>query len=285
MSDSALDRVKGDVLEGPAVERFKEELRLYVTARFEDAAKRLGERLGETVAGLAEPGAGRGALVKGLERARRVLGEGRTPLRAALTVGAHAAKDSVKKKAFEAVGGGGGRKGGSARPVVVAEGVDVGVPVGEAYDQWTRFQESSAFAQGTVDIGRVLDRRIDWTAEGTRGTVHGVVTFHPLADDLTRVLLVVEYFPQGLLERLGRVWRAPGRRVRLDLERYRTDLMLRGEDEDVEYEDVEYEADADEEEDGKRDEDALYEDEAEAGEAEDEGEAEPYEEDPDTADR
>ncbi|GGR35482.1 cyclase [Streptomyces roseolus] len=269
MGDTALDRNEKGLLEGPAAERLKEELRLYVTARFEAAATRLGERLGETLAGLAEPGAGRDALVKGLERGRRALGEGKTPLRAALTVGARAAKDSVGKKAVEAVGGGRGPDGGSAKRVTVAEDVDVGVPVDEAYDQWTRFQERGGFARGVVDTEEILDKRIAWSARTARGTVHGVVTFHRLTDDLTRVLLVLEYAPRGLLGRVGNVWHAPGRRARLHLERYRAHLMLRGEGEGVVDEVDADEVDADEvDADEQEAEDDLYEDEAEAEEAE-----------------
>ncbi|MEU2549573.1 cyclase [Streptomyces roseolus] len=268
MGDTALDRNEKGLLEGPAAERLKEELRLYVTARFEAAATRLGERLGEALAGLAEPGAGRDALVKGLQRGRRALGEGKTPLRAALTVGAHAAKDSVRKKAVEAVGGGPGPDGGSAKRVTVVEDVDVGVPVDEAYDQWTRFQESGGFARDVLDTEQILDQRIAWTARAGRGTVHGVVTFHRLTGDLTRVLLVLEYAPRGLLGRAGNVWRAPGRRARLHLERYRAHLMLRGEGVTDEVDADESDAHEQEAEDDLDDLDDLDEDEPEAEEAE-----------------
>ena len=57
----------------------------------------------------------------------------------------------------------------------------------------------------------------------------GVVTFHPLGDNLTRVLLVLEYFPKGLFEKTGNIWRAQGRRARLDLKLFRTFVMMRGE--------------------------------------------------------
>lgn len=265
MGDSAVSRIKNDVLDSPAVERLREELRLYLTARAEAALRRLGERLGETVAGWAEPGSGRGSLAKGLERGRRALEEGRTPAAAALTAGAHAAKDSVKasvkasvkKKAREVVGVAGAGRGSdddAGKRVAIVEEVDVGVPVREAYDQWTRFHEFSVFAKGVVAVAteddtttdwtvrvagatrtwrahiteQIPDKRMAWITEGAKGTVRGVVTFHRLADDLTRVLLVLEYFPRGLLEKLGNVWRVPGRRARLDLQRYRAFLMLRG---------------------------------------------------------
>jgi cobalamin biosynthesis protein CobT len=54
------------------------------------------------------------------------------------------------------------------------------------------------------------------------------VTFHPLADDLTRVLLSMRYYPQGLFEKTGNIWRAGGRRARLDLKNYRTFITSEG---------------------------------------------------------
>ena len=76
---------------------------------------------------------------------------------------------------------------------------------------------------------QIPDRRIAWTTEGAKGTTKGVVTFHPLADDLTQVLLVLEYYPQGLFEKTGNIWRAGGRRARLDLKHFRRFVMMRGE--------------------------------------------------------
>lgn len=121
-----------------------------------------------------------------------------------------------------------GRKGGGgkSKSVTIVEDIDVGVPVREAYDQWTQFQEFSTFAKGVVSVEKsddtssnwkvkvakstrswranvteqVPDERITWTTEGAKGTVKGVVTFHRLTDNLTRVLLVLEYFPKGLFE-------------------------------------------------------------------------------------
>jgi hypothetical protein len=59
-----------------------------------------------------------------------------------------------------------------------------------------------------------------------------VVTFHPLGENLTKVLLVLQYYPGGLFEKTGNVWRAQGRRARLDLKLYRRFVMMT--DEEVE---------------------------------------------------
>ncbi|MGW7332341.1 SRPBCC family protein [Streptomyces sp. NPDC054840] len=255
MSDSALSKIKSDVVGNPATDRLKEELRRYLTARAEDAVTRLGERLGDHVARLAEPGAAKGSLAKGLAKGGKALGEGRSPARAALAAGASAVKDTLKQKAGGLAGGGRTSGGGRAKSVTVVEDIDVGVPVREAYDQWTQFQEFSRFAKGVVSVEtaddatthwkvkvarstrswqanvteQIPDERIAWTTQGAKGTVRGVVTFHGITDDLTRVLLVLEYFPKGLFERTGNLWRAQGRRARLDLKLYRAFLMLRGE--------------------------------------------------------
>ncbi|APU38729.1 SRPBCC family protein [Streptomyces sp. TN58] len=255
MSDSALSKIKNDVVENPAIDRLKEELRHYLTARAEDAVTRLGERLGDRVARLGEPGAARGSLEKGLAEGGKALGEGKSPARAALAAGTSAFKDTLKEKAKSLVGGGRKSGGGAPKSVTIVEDIDVGVPVREAYDQWTQFQEFSTFAKGVVSVEtaddtttnwrvkvakstrswqanvteQVPDERIAWTTRGAKGTVRGVVTFHRLTDDLTRVLLVLEYFPKGLFERTGNIWRAQGRRARLDLKLYRKFIMLRGE--------------------------------------------------------
>jgi len=129
------------------------------------------------------------------------------------------------------------------------------VPVDVVYNQWTQFQEFSSFMKGVESVDQtdevetnwkvkvfksrrswtakvteqIPDRRIAWTTEGAKGTTKGVVTFHPLADDLTQVLLVIEYYPKGLFEKTGNIWRAGGRRARLDLKHFRRFVMMSGE--------------------------------------------------------
>ncbi|MEU6944676.1 SRPBCC family protein [Streptomyces sp. NPDC046316] len=254
-SNSTRGRIRSEVAENPATDRLKEELRLYLTARAEDAVTRLGERLGESVARLAEPGRAKGGVARSLAKGGQALSEGKSPARAALTAGTSAFKDTLKTKAKGLFGSGRRSGGGASKSVTIVEDIDVGVPVRDAYDQWTQFQEFSTFAKGVVSVEttddtttnwkvkvakstrswqanvteQIPDERITWTTEGAKGTVKGVVTFHRLTDDLTRVLLVLEYFPKGLFEKTGNIWRAQGRRARLDLKLYRKFLMMRGE--------------------------------------------------------
>ena len=51
------------------------------------------------------------------------------------------------------------------------------------------------------------------------------MTFHEIGPELTRVLVVLEYHPQGLFERTGNLWRAQGRRARLELKHFRRHVM------------------------------------------------------------
>jgi hypothetical protein len=138
------------------------------------------------------------------------------------------------------------------------ETIDVGVPLRTAYDQWTQYQDFSTFAKGVKSANRaddttsdwqakvfwsnrswkaktteqVPDDRIAWTSEGAKGTTKGVVSFHRLEDNLTRVLLVMEYYPSGFFEKTGNLWRAQGRRARLDLKHYARFITLKGEADD-----------------------------------------------------
>ncbi|MFJ3659252.1 SRPBCC family protein [Streptomyces sp. NPDC090119] len=254
MADSNITRFTKDLREHPAAERLKDELHGYVQARAEHAVAELGRRLGEQVTRLGTPGqGGTGGLVKALRTGGRALGAGKSPARSAMTAGSEYVKHALKEK----IKGGSGKAagGGTSRSVLISEDIDVGVPVREAYDQWTQFQEFSTFAKGVVNVDKVdgtsgnwtvkvakstrswqanvteqiPDRRISWTTEGAKGTVKGVVTFHRITDDLTRVLLVLEYFPKGLFEKTGNIWRAQGRRARLDLKLFRKFIMMRGE--------------------------------------------------------
>ncbi|MFD6415044.1 SRPBCC family protein [Streptomyces sp. NPDC060194] len=256
MADSSIDRIRKNVADNPATGRLKDELTGYLEARAQHAVSSLGHKLGETATRLGEPGQGGGSLLKSLGKGGQKLAEGRSPGQAALSAGVSHAKDAVTDKVKGLFGKGRGKSGGGkSKSVLISEDIDVGVPVREAYDQWTQFQEFSTFAKGVVNVEKaddtssnwtvkvakstrswkanvtdqIPDERIAWTTEGAKGTVKGVVTFHRVTDDLTRVLLVLEYFPKGLFEKTGNIWRAQGRRARLDLKLYRKFIMMRGE--------------------------------------------------------
>ncbi|MFJ6604724.1 SRPBCC family protein [Streptomyces lydicus] len=255
MSESTFSKVKDEVTKSPAAEDLKEEFQRYLQARAQHAVTNLGHKLGQSVTKLGQPGQGGSGLAGSLAKGGKALAEGSSPAQAALTAGTSHVKDAVKDKVKSLFGKGRKSGGGKSKSVTIVEDIDVGVPVREAYDQWTQFQEFSTFAKGVVSVEKaddttsnwkvkvakstrswranvteqVPDERITWTTEGAKGTVKGVVTFHRLTGNLTRVLLVLEYFPKGLFEKTGNIWRAQGRRARLDLKQYRKFIMMRGE--------------------------------------------------------
>ncbi|MCX5203056.1 SRPBCC family protein [Streptomyces sp. NBC_00237] len=254
----AADALKPDT---EITDRLKQEAQAYMAAQVTRILTGVGRKLGESTVKLNDiaegnsPGFAKLALDGG-----RKLAEGKGPMRSAVELGAGHLKDKAKDTFSGLFGGKGKRKkgGGGGKPVIILETIDVGVPVRVAYDQWTRYEDFSTFAKGvksatTADdttsdwklkvfwsnrswkahtTQQVPDARISWTSEGAKGTTKGVVTFHPLGDNITRVLLVIEYYPKGLFEKTGNIWRAQGRRARLDLKNYARHISMKGDIDD-----------------------------------------------------
>jgi uncharacterized membrane protein len=159
---------------------------------------------------------------------------------------------SVKEKVKEAFGGGGG--GGGAKKLKVTnivEDQDIGLPLRTTYNLWTQFQDFPGFMKKVETVAQESDEKINWTAKvfwsrrswestiveqvpdshivwrskGAKGHVDGAVTFTELGPNLTRVMLVLEYWPKGLFERTGNIWRAQGRRARLEFKHFRRHAM------------------------------------------------------------
>jgi len=244
-----------------AADRLKGEVQEYLAAQATRLLTGVGNKLGETTNKLNDiaegnsPGFAKLALDGG-----KKIAEGKGPVRSALELGASRAKDKVTG-ALKNIGGGKGGKGkknAGKKPTVIMETIDVGVPLRTAYDQWTQYQDFSTFAKGVKSANRaddttsdwqakvfwsnrswkaktteqVPDDRIAWTSEGAKGTTKGVVSFHELGENLTRILLVIEYYPTGLFEKTGNIWRAQGRRARLDLKNFARFITIKGEAQD-----------------------------------------------------
>ncbi|WP_432094965.1 SRPBCC family protein [Streptomyces sp. bgisy100] len=252
--------LKDSVVGNPATDRLKEEAAAFAAAQAQRLLISAGRKLGGATTKLNDIAEGNSpGLFHLAKEGSKKFAEGKGPVRSAVEIGATNLKDNLKDKvkgAFQGLGGG-KRKGGGGKGkfVTIVEDIDVGVPVREAYNQWTQFQEFSTFAKGVQGVEsaddttsnwrakifwssrswkantteQIRDRRIAWTSEGAKGSTKGVVTFHPLGENLTTVLLVIEYYPKGLFEKTGNIWRAQGRRARLDLKHFRRFLMMRGE--------------------------------------------------------
>ncbi|MFC8800769.1 SRPBCC family protein [Promicromonospora sp. NPDC057138] len=162
----------------------------------------------------------------------------------------------VTDKVKDALGGrGDGNSGFKFNNIV--EAIDVGAPVDIVFDAWTEYDRWPEFMkkvehaeldpdEGTVSfqgqvfwshrqwdatiVDQVPGRRIVWDSTGPKGHLSGVVTFHSLAEELTRIVLVVEYHPGGFVEKTANIWRAVNRRLRLELKQFvryvMTDVML-----------------------------------------------------------
>ncbi|QUX31465.1 SRPBCC family protein [Nocardiopsis akebiae] len=261
-SQGPLARLRSAADRNEGTSKLADALQDYLSAKATSVVDGAARRLGATVERLTGDGASAAPVAAGVGGK---LAQGKNPVDAVVTGGAKGLKDKARKGLKDKVGQGlgTGSSGGGGKPgkmVNIVEDVDVGVPVRVAYNQWTRFPDFGSFAKGVQSAERtgdtsshwrgkvfwssrswsaevteqVQDQRIAWSTEAAKGTMKGVVTFHPLGENLTRVLLVVEYYPKGLFERTGNIWRAQGRRLRLDLKHYRRQVMMLPRDEAAE---------------------------------------------------
>ena len=172
--------------------------------------------------------------------------------------GASEAKEAVEHEA-ESVG----RHGAEGSPkktrrLPIQRWTDVAVPIDKTYEQWTRFEEFPKFMHRVLNVkqedgkvswdekiwfsrrhweGEVTDRRknrrIAWKT--TSGMSHaGVVTFHSLDENLTRVMVTIDFVPQGMIEKMASGLRFVKRAVQGDLARFKAYVEL-GEAKGLEY--------------------------------------------------
>jgi uncharacterized membrane protein len=131
--------------------------------------------------------------------------------------------------------------------------VDVSVPVRRVYNQWTQFEEFPHFMGGVEEVRQLDDTHLHWVADiaGVRrewtaeideqhpdervawhatdgATNAGVVTFHRLDDDQTRVMLQLDFDPEGIPEQLGDRLGFVRRRAKDDLKRFKEFIEARG---------------------------------------------------------
>ena len=226
----------------------------------QDGLKALGDKAKDSVTGklsdltdsLTNVADGGGVVGTAGKEGAKAAAKGDNPVGGALKGGFGKVKDKVKSAL---PGGGGGGGGGKAtKSTNIIESIDVGVPIDVAYNQWTQFGDFSGFMKKVENAdheqdeakvtfkaqifwshrtweGKIIEmvpnERIIWKSKGEKGHVDGAVTFHELAPSLTRILVVLEYYPQGLFEKTGNIWEAQGRRARAELRHFRRHVMTR----------------------------------------------------------
>ncbi|RCK70037.1 SRPBCC family protein [Desertihabitans brevis] len=135
----------------------------------------------------------------------------------------------------------------------VQESIDVDVPVSQAYNQWTQFESFPEFMDGVDSITQVSETRNHWvvtvggqtrefdtevaeqhpdervawkSVDGDVGHA-GVVTFHRLGDNQTRVTVQMDWNPEGLVEKVGAAVGVDDRQVKADLKRFKSFIESR----------------------------------------------------------
>jgi uncharacterized membrane protein len=135
----------------------------------------------------------------------------------------------------------------------VQKSIDVNAPVNSVYNQWTQFEDFPAFMEGVKEVRQLDDSHLHWCAEvagkdvewdaeiteqipdqriawrsvdGTQNA--GIVSFHKLNDGSTRVMVQMDYDPEGLVENAGDAMGLLSHRVEGDLERFKDFLESRG---------------------------------------------------------
>jgi uncharacterized membrane protein len=135
----------------------------------------------------------------------------------------------------------------------VEKSIEVGVPVHSAYNQWTQFESFPQFMDGVKEVQQLDDTHLHWKADingkkeewdaeiteqvpdqriawrSTTGAPNaGVVTFHPLDNSTTKVMLQLEAEPRSAAEKVGAAVGVLDRQVKTDLEKFKDFMESRG---------------------------------------------------------
>ena len=207
----------------------------------------------ERLTDYAQSGGGSGLLaaVTGADK----LASGGSPVKSAMSAGLAGTKEKVKDtlgNIKESLTGGRGKGGGKKLKLTnIIEDIDVGAPIDLVYKQWTEYPQFPRFMKKVEQADQADDTKVQWKAQvfwshraweatiieqvpydhivwrskGAKGHIDGAVSFHELAPNLTRIVVVLEYHPQGFFEKTGNLWRAQGRRARLELKHFRRHVM------------------------------------------------------------
>jgi hypothetical protein len=132
-------------------------------------------------------------------------------------------------KALEGGGGGGGSGGKKTRRLPIQRWTDVAVPVETAYKTWSDFDSYPKFMHRTLNVEQTGRNKVRWEEKiwfskrqweatiterrtndrivwkTTSGMSHrGIVSFHRMEPNLTRVMIEMEFEPNGRSRRWPR---------------------------------------------------------------------------------
>ncbi len=135
----------------------------------------------------------------------------------------------------------------------IEQSIEVNVPVRTAYNQWTQFEDFPHFMEGVEKVHQIDDVRLHWVAEilgqhrewdakiteqlpderiawtNVDGATNaGVVTFHKIDDNTTKIMLQLEFDPDGVAEKAADALGLVKGRVKGDLERFKSFIESRG---------------------------------------------------------
>jgi len=142
---------------------------------------------------------------------------------------------------------------GSDTDSTVEQSIDVNVPISTAYNQWTQFEDLPKFMDSVHEVSQIDDQHLhwkasvagkekEWDAEITEqipderiawrslGGVNnaGVVTFHRISDNKTRVMLQMDYDPQSIDEKIGDALGFVKMQTKSNLKRFKKLVESRG---------------------------------------------------------
>ena len=159
----------------------------------------------------------------------------------------------IAGKVAGAVGkvGGGDDGGKKTRRLPIQRYTDVALPVDKVYQAWTDFEKFPNFMHRVTEVKKSGKDEIEWQEKiwfskrqwkakiterrkndriawkTTSGTQHtGVISFHKLGDNLTRVMVTVDYHPAGMIEKMSSGLRFVKRAVEADLARFKAYVEL-----------------------------------------------------------
>jgi uncharacterized membrane protein len=191
---------------------------------------------------------------KGQEEAEKLGRKGAEGAKNALTGGATSGGigSAAAKAVSKALPGGGGGRGKKTRRLPIQRWTDVALPVEKTFEAWTKFDEYPKFMHRVLSVRQEGDDKVrwqekiwfskrEWEAEitdrrendriawkTTSGTTHsGIVSFHRLDDNLTRVMVTLNFEPTGMFEKMASGLRFAKRAVQADLARFKAHVELK----------------------------------------------------------